>query len=120
MRKRFIVEFGMGIDLHGQDATRASCKAVQDAISYGCLCGLEELLEIKDFNSIFVDITIAVPQPDQVDQEAVMREVPFGHKTVKVVPGGLTAPTLFVPQLGDKNEDAVVAVAAVTVSVDVG
>ena len=31
--KRFIVEIGTGVDLHGEDVTKAACRAVKDAIS---------------------------------------------------------------------------------------
>ena len=44
MRKKYIVEIGMGADLHGQDVTKAGRKAVKDAISHSCLCGLQEIL----------------------------------------------------------------------------
>jgi uncharacterized protein (TIGR02058 family) len=30
--KRFIVEIGTGADLHGEDVTKAACRAVKDAI----------------------------------------------------------------------------------------
>lgn len=36
--KKFIVEFGMGTDFHGQDVTKAAKKAVKDAVSRSCLC----------------------------------------------------------------------------------
>jgi len=31
--KRYVVEFGMGADLHGGDLTKAAQKAVKDALS---------------------------------------------------------------------------------------
>ena len=43
--KKFIVEFGMGTDFHGQDVTKAAKKAVKDAVSRSCLCGLEDVLD---------------------------------------------------------------------------
>lgn len=118
MLKRFIVELGMGTDLHGQDVTKAGRRAVRDAISRSCLCGLDEIVGLKDFNAMRVDVRLATPNPDEVDQAAVLAEIPFGQKTLTVVPGGLSVPTLLIEALGDKNADAVVAVAAITVSVD--
>ena len=47
--KKFIVEFGMGTDFHGQDVTKAAKKAVKDAVSRSCLCGLEDVLGLTDF-----------------------------------------------------------------------
>lgn len=119
MRKRFIVEFGMGTDLHGQDVTKASCRAVQDAISRSCLCGLQEILALPDLNDMMVEVKIAAPHPEQVDQEIVLSEIPFGQKNIPVIEGGLAVPTLFDESQGDVNADTVVAVAAITVWVDV-
>jgi uncharacterized protein (TIGR02058 family) len=117
MRKRFIVEIGMGTDLHGQDVTKASCRAVRDAISRSCLCGLQEIVALPRLEDMIVEVKIATPLPDQVDQAAVMCEVPFGRKSIEVVEGGLAVPTLLIEQLGDKNADTVVALVAVTVLV---
>ena len=36
----------MGIDQHGQDPTNAARKAVEDAISRSCLCGLVEVARL--------------------------------------------------------------------------
>ena len=119
MRKRFIVEIGMGTDLHGQEVTKASRRAVRDAISRSCLCGLQEIVVLPRLDDMLVEVKIATPLPDQVDQAAVLSEIPFGHKSIKVVEGGLSVPTLLIEELGDKNEDAVVVLAAVAVSVDV-
>ncbi len=119
MRKKYIVEIGMGADLHGQDMTKASRRAVKDAISRSCLCGLQEILGLEDLDDVYVDVTVAVPAPDEVDHEAVMAELPVGRKSVHVVQGGMSTPAIFVERFADKNKDVVVAVAAVTVSVDI-
>ena len=37
MKKRFLVEFGTGVDLHGGNVTKAAQKALRDAISHCCL-----------------------------------------------------------------------------------
>lgn len=119
MRKRFIVEIGMGTDLHGQDVTKASRRAVRDAISRSCLCGLQEIVALANLDDMYVEVRLAAPLPDQVDQAAVLAELPFGRKSIQVVEGGMSVPTLYLPELGDQNADAVVALAAVSVSVDV-
>lgn len=116
--KRFILELGTGIDLHGQDATKAAMRAVKDAISRSCLCGLVEILELDDLNRMFVEVTVAVPTPEQVDPEAVLSVIPFGRKELEVVSGGMRAPGLYQPELGDRTSDVIVANAAVTVWVD--
>lgn len=118
-RKRYIIQMGMGIDLHGQDATQAARRAVRDAIGTNCLCGLAEIIEMKNPNEeMYVDVLIACPNPNDVDKEEVLEELPFGIKTIEVKEGGMLAPGLYVPQLGDESPDALVANASITVSVD--
>lgn len=116
--RRFIVEWGTGADLHGQDATKAALRAVHDAISRSCLCGLLEILHLQDLNAMRVDVLVAVPMPEQVQADAVLSVIPFGRKTLRVVPGGMRAPGLYQPELGDQSPDIIVANAAVTVWID--
>ena len=54
--RRFIIEFGLGTDFHGQDVNKAAQKAVRDAMSRCCLCGLSEVLGISDFNKVVSSI----------------------------------------------------------------
>ncbi len=116
--KRFVVEWGTGADLHGQDATKAACRAVQDAISRSCLCGLLEIVRLQDLNAMRVDVLVAVPMPDQVQADAVLSVIPFGQKSLQTVPGGMSAPGLYQPELGDQSPDIIIANAVVTVWVD--
>ena len=88
---RFIVEIGTGADLHGEDVTKAACRAVKDAISRSCLCGLVEILGIDDLQAMEVDIQVACPKPDEVDLEKVMATVPIGRKTARALEGGMSA-----------------------------
>lgn len=116
--QRFIVEWGTGADLHGQDVTKAACRAVQDAISRSCLCGLVEILHLQDLNAMRVDVLVAVPSPEQVQADPVLSVIPFGQKTLQAIPGGMKAPGLYQPELGDQSPDIIVANAVVTVWVD--
>lgn len=120
IENRFIVELGTGVDLHGQDATKAARRAVKDAISRSCLCGLVEIMELHDLNDMRVDVLVAVPMPEQVQPDEVLSVIPFGRKEMRVVEGGLRAPGLYQPELGDESSDVIVANAAVTVWVDLG
>ena len=114
-RKRFIVEIGTGIDIHGEDATKAACRAVKDAVSRSCLCGLLEILELQNLEDVLVDILVASPNPDQIDLEQVMAEVPIGSKAARAVEGGMTAQGLCVPRFAPQCDQIMVANAAVTV-----
>ena len=114
-RRRFIVEIGTGIDIHGENVTKAACRAVRDAVSRSCLCGLLEICELQNLEDVQVDILVATPNPTQVDLNAVMAEVPIGHKTAQAVEGGMSAQGLCVPRFAPQCDQIVVANAAVTV-----
>ena len=60
-----------------------------------------------------VDVTIAVPEPERVDGEAVLSVLPYGKKNIKVVQGGMEIPS------EDGSDATVIANAAVLVSLDV-
>jgi uncharacterized protein (TIGR02058 family) len=115
--KRFIIEVGMGVDQHGQDNTRAAEKAVQDAIHRSCLCGLREVAGLKDSQDMIVEVLIGCPNPESVDKERVLKVLPLGKKTIEVRKGGLSGKTIFLPELGDKTDEMIVANAMVTVYV---
>lgn len=117
-KKRFIVEFGTGIDLHGEDVTKAACRAVDNAISRSCLCGLVEILRLQDLEDVHVEILVASPRPEQVDLGQVKDVVPIGRRTAHAVEGGMMAQGLCVAQFGPECDQVVVANAAITVSID--
>jgi uncharacterized protein (TIGR02058 family) len=115
--KRFIVEIGTGVDLHGENVTKAACRAVNDAVSRSCLCGLVEIMELQDLGDVLVEILVASPRPHEVDLEQVKAAVPIGQKTARAVEGGMTAQGLCVAQFAPECDQIVVANAAITVSV---
>ncbi|WP_071394058.1 Lin0512 family protein [Bacillus tuaregi] len=117
MWKRYIIELGWGADLHGQNVTKAARKAVKDAISRSCLCGMDEILSMQDFDEMQVHVGIATPYPNLVDKEKVLEVLPFGKKTLKVMEGGLETPGMYVKALGDSKDSIVVANAVVEVYV---
>ncbi len=94
--RRYLVEIGTGVDLHGEDATKAAQRAVKDAISHSSMIGLNQLFKIERFSEIeealMVDVTIAVPDPTRVDGEAVLAILPEGKRRINVVKGGFKFP----------------------------
>ncbi len=116
--KRFIVELGTGADLHGENVTEAACRAVKDAISRSCLCGLVEIIGMEHLDSVRVDILVATPHPLEVDFEQVKKMAPIGQVTARAVEGGMMAQGLCVDRFGPSCDQIVVVNAAVTVSVD--
>ena len=108
--KKFIVEFGLGTDFHGQDVTKAAKKAAKDAVSRSCLCGLEEVLGLTDFKEqVFIRATVAVTRPEDVRCEEVAEVF---------LQGGLKCDGLCIPAFGDCDKSIEAAVAAVEVYVE--
>lgn len=116
-RRRYVVELGMGADLHGGDATKAAQRAVKDAVSRSCLCGLVDILGISDPAAMHVEVKLGCPQPDAVNGPEVLKMIPFGSASLEVVPGGLAVRGLRLPALGE-GDTIVIAVAALTVYVE--
>lgn len=85
-----VYEFGMGVDLHGQDGTKAACRAASDAIRHSSLPLARQIRERG--GKMLVDVTVGVPDPASVDVERVRREFPHGEVTVRPVSGGLRVP----------------------------
>ncbi|NPU68859.1 hypothetical protein HL667_27920 [Bradyrhizobium sp. 83012] len=111
-RIRCITEMGMGVDVHGRDATKAAKRAVSDAIRHSSL-GFFRMVG-KTPEDMLVDVTVAVPNPEAVDTEAVAKELPYGTVTVTAVKGGLEIPA-------EAGSDAIIiANAAVLVHLDDG
>ena len=104
--KPSVREFGMGVDVHGRDATKAACRAVSDAIRHSSLPLLHEVRERG--GKMLVDVTVAVPDPGSVNIDTVRRELPHGEVTVHAVSGGLQVP----------GADTIIACAAITVSIE--
>lgn len=53
-----VLEFGMGVDVHGQDCTKAARRAVFDALRHSSLPLLGEIR--KRDGTMLVDVTVAV------------------------------------------------------------
>ena len=117
-RKRLIIEMAMGIDQHGQEPTVAAARAVRNAIAHNALPGVWEVAGLNDPNEMIVEVQIAVPYPEQVRKEEVLAVLPFGQKTLTVESGGMIVPGKAIPALNDKNDEMLIAVAAVTVLVE--
>ena len=101
-----VFEFGMGVDVHGLDGTKAACRAVSDAIRHSSLPLVRDVRERG--GKMLVDVTVGVPDGIKVDTDVVRKELPHGEVSVKAVPGGLRVP----------GSDTVIACAAITVSIE--
>ena len=83
---------GLGVDLVGEDATKAARRAVREAIGRTSLPGVRDLIPSRDRADMRVDVTIAVPGHEGVDAGAVAAEFPYGRVSVRAEAGGLRMP----------------------------
>jgi uncharacterized protein (TIGR02058 family) len=68
---------------------------------------------------MIVEVQVAVPYPDQVREAEVLAVLPFGQKTLRLEAGGMIVQGRAIAALNDKNDEMLVAVAAVTVYVEI-
>ncbi|XEC97247.1 Lin0512 family protein [Paenibacillus tarimensis] len=117
MDKLMFVEIGMGTDLHGQNVTKASVRAVQNAIHHNSMPGLRSVLPGNTLENMKVRVKLAVPcEHELLDVEQVKAVLPYGQVTVEVQDGGmLTSSGVVLPDKEDKNDLIYVVIAAVEV-----
>jgi uncharacterized protein (TIGR02058 family) len=120
--RRYLVEVGTGIDLHGEDETNAAQRAVKDAISHSSMVGLTQLFRVESFEelerALMVDVTVATPNPETIDGDAVLGILPEGKRRISVVEGGMRFPTQATSEEA-KTHGIVMANAVIVVLVDV-
>ncbi len=103
--QRFIIEMGMGNDLHGMDYSKAAGRAIEDALRHSSI-PLFGALGL-DHAEMRVQVTVAVQEPDRVDCAALTARLPRGRAEVRAVHGGLNVTN------PDSKEVTVIAQAAV-------
>lgn len=120
--RRYLLEQGTGVDLHGKDETKASQRAVKDAISHSSMIGLGSLFKIESFkeleDALMVDVTIATPNPEKIDGDEVLSILPEGRRRINIIKGGMMWP----PENVDpdaKSHEIVMANAIIVVLIDV-
>jgi uncharacterized protein (TIGR02058 family) len=67
---------------------------------------------------MIIEVQVAVPYPEQVREEEVLAVLPFGRKTLTVESGGMIVQGRAIPELNDKNDEMLIAIAAVTVLIE--
>ena len=120
--RRYLLENGTGVDLHGKDETKAAQKAVKDAISHSSMIGLGSLFKIGSFEeleeALMVDVTIATPNPETVDGEAVLSVLPEGKRRINIIKGGMMWPPESLDPAA-KSHEVVMVNAIIVVLIDV-
>ncbi len=120
--RRYLLENGTGVDLHGKDETKDAQRAVKDAISHSSMIGLGALFKLRSFaeleDALMVDVTIAATNPDSVDEEAVLGVLPEGKRRINIIKGGMIWPAEDTEE-DAKSHDVVMVNAIIVVLIDV-
>ncbi|MCI8477529.1 MAG: hypothetical protein HFE97_04175 [Oscillospiraceae bacterium] len=113
-RKRYLIEIGTGVDMHGGNMTGAALKAVKDAMSHCCMAGIREI-HGKGPADIALRIKVCCPKPEELDLEALREPVHFYDDVeIAAAQGGAAERGLHVPEVGE-GDTLTVAVAIITV-----
>ena len=109
-KKRVVIEIGMGTDIRGRDYTKAACRALKDALWHNSL-GIADIVGV-DVDSMWVEVSIGIPQPEKVNVAEVLRILPHGSGQVTCMQGGLEIENI------DRNDFTIIANAAAVVYLD--
>jgi len=97
-------------------------RAVKDAISHSSMIGLGSLFKIGSFEeleeALMVDVTIATPNPENVDAEAVLSVLPEGKRRINIIKGGMMWPPKSLDPAA-KSHEVVMVNAIIVVLIDV-
>lgn len=77
--KPAILEWGTGVDVHGQNYTEAARRAVWDAIHHSSLTFLGLFGESAAADMV-VEVTIAIPKPEEVDEATILAALPTASR----------------------------------------
>jgi len=120
LNRLLFVQCGFGCDQHGdrsKGSTVAVLRAVRDAISFNSIPGIAHAVP-GGREKMLIQVRVGVPAEfPHVDVEEVARVFPYGRLLpIDVVTGGLTfGCSRVVPELGDTDDTAIVAVAALSI-----
>ena len=119
LNRLLFVQTGFGCDQHGdrsKGSTKAAMRALRDAISFNSIPGMIHAVPGGRANML-IHVKLGVP-PEYpfVDLEEVAKVFPYGRlMPIEVVLGGLTFGCgRIVPELGDEDDTAIIACAAVS------
>ncbi len=117
MEQLMFIETGMGIDVHGQNITKAAVRAVKNAIHFNSMPGIRSVLPGNSLDNMVVNVKLAVPcDKEALDINAVKECMPFGKVSVEIMDGGmLTTSGIVIEEKGDQNDLMYIVVASVEV-----
>lgn|SRR5699024_6206675 len=106
MEQVLFIQAGTGMDVHGQDVTKAAVRATENAIWYNSMPGIEKMLPDGKTENMKVNVRVAVPlDREKLDVEKVKEAIPYGSVSVEVTDGGMaTSSGVILPDKEDDND----------------
>jgi len=118
MTQVLFVETGFGVDGHGQDATKAAVRAARNAIEFNSIPCIENVVP-GGYEGLRLNIDLAIPQKyhETLDWTQVHKVFPYGKILSSNLQegGAIFHSGIAISALGDKSDDMIVAICAVTV-----
>ncbi|WP_010531316.1 Lin0512 family protein [Lentibacillus jeotgali] len=117
MEQILFIQTGSGIDVHGQNITKASVRAVENAIYANSMPGIEKSLPDGNLNNMQVNVRLAVPlDRDKLDTQQVINAIPYGSVTIDITDGGMaTSSGIMLDEKEDENDLMYIVNAAIEV-----
>lgn len=104
MDQVLFVQTGTGIDVHGQNITKAATRAVGNAIWYNSMPGIEKSLPEQKIENMKVTVKLALPlDREKLDTAEIKETIPYGTVNVELTEGGMATSSGII--LEDKNDD---------------
>src|SRR5699024_9340013 len=106
MEKIIFIQTGTGIDVHGQNITKAASRAVKDAIHYNSMPGVRDQLPDEDINKMkLIDKLEVTKKTNQINKEYIKKLIIYGELTIEVMTGGMaTTSGILLEDQQDEND----------------
>lgn len=106
MEQILFIQTGFGVDVHGQNITKAAERAVRNAIFTNSMPGIQRLLPDGDLQNMVVNIKLALPcDEEKLDEDTIRAIIPYGTVTIEKMAGGMmTTSGIFLEDKEDKND----------------
>ena len=117
MKEIIFIQTGTGIDVHGQDITKAAVRAVESAIHSNSMPGVQQALPDESMDNMVTNVKLALPcDHDELNHKKIKEAIPYGHVEIKLMDGGMrTTSGVVLNDEGDNSDQMYMVNAAVEV-----
>jgi uncharacterized protein (TIGR02058 family) len=117
MDQIIFIQTGTGIDVHGQNITKASVRAIENAIHSNSMPGVQQALPEESMKNMKTTVKLALPcDIDELDHNKVKEVIPYGQVDVKLMDGGMrTTSGVELNEEGDHSDQMYIVNASIEV-----